>query len=513
MRTVMLRQVLPCLLTLTACGPGTATLASPDCITHLEAMTTTLTVEAGQSLELSAKWANGCEGAMSDAAIQFVLTDAPLGTWLAQTQAVTGADGIARVTLQTGPAPGVALITAKAAGESVDLTVTVTSAGGSGGGATVVAGPAEEPAAARVAAEPAEAAADPVAGGRGGGSGGGATRRIRRARAVAAARAVRSGRGSGGGASGGGSGGGASGGGSRRRERWRNRRRRERWRNRRRRERWRTRNRRRRRDGWRRRERRRRRGHSDRRWSGRWHGRRRRRGHRVEPLPTSMACGATTTASVTLRNNGSTTWNLATHQLAYVGDLGHLFLPPGELPRIDLPAAIAPGASVTLPIELHAPILAGTWEARFRMSNGTTLFGTALVGNITVSCAPVTNCSFPQGVAEANFTGHTDTNATVANLVNTVMEQLSGCGRSSDCYIGDRYTDQTWFAAVTAELRARGLCAGQHEAGYTDEIAVSMTGCGGLWFGYHVFFYGGQKVVWNNGAQRGSWSITPSSCP
>jgi hypothetical protein len=104
-------------------------------------------------------------------------------------------------------------------------------------------------------------------------------------------------------------------------------------------------------------------------------------------------------------------------------------------------------------------------------------------------------------------------NATVAALVNSTMETLSGCPRGSDCYIGDRYTDQTWFAAVTAELRNRGLCAGQHEVGHTDEIAVSMTGCGGLWFGYHVFNYGGLKVVWNNGAQRGSWSITPSHCP
>jgi hypothetical protein len=40
-----------------------------------------------------------------------------------------------------------------------------------------------------------------------------------------------------------------------------------------------------------------------------------------------------------------------------------------------------------------------------------------------------------------------------------------------------------------------------------------MTGCGGLWFGYHVFNYGGLKVVWNNGAQRGSWSINQAHCP
>ena len=57
------------------------------------------------------------------------------------------------------------------------------------------------------------------------------------------------------------------------------------------------------------------------------------------------------------------------------------------------------------------------------------------------------------------------------------------------------------------------MCAGQHELNSTDEIAVSLAGCGGLWFGYHIFNYGGLKVVWSNGAQRGSWSITPSLCP
>jgi hypothetical protein len=116
-------------------------------------------------------------------------------------------------------------------------------------------------------------------------------------------------------------------------------------------------------------------------------------------------------------------------------------------------------------------------------------------------------------VPEPAFTGHTNTDQTVANAVNLVMEALSGCPRGSDCFIGDRYNDQTWFAAVTAELRTRGFCAGQHEVGHTDEIAVSSTGCTGLWYGYHVFNYGGAKVVWNNGAQRGSWSIAPAYCP
>jgi hypothetical protein len=72
---------------------------------------------------------------------------------------------------------------------------------------------------------------------------------------------------------------------------------------------------------------------------------------------------------------------------------------------------------------------------------------------------------------------------------------------------------QSWFAAVTAALRAQGFDAGQHQEGGTDEIAVSSTGCSGKWYGYHVCYYGGPTVVWNPGARRGWWKIDPSYCP
>lgn len=98
------------------------------------------------------------------------------------------------------------------------------------------------------------------------------------------------------------------------------------------------------------------------------------------------------------------------------------------------------------------------------------------------------------------------------------MVKLSGCNVLSDCDLSAfagadvGQTCQNWFAAVTAELRAQGFCAGQHEVGYTDEIAVSNTCCEGHWYGYHICNYGGPKVVWNPGARRGWWAIKPSYC-
>ena len=132
-------------------------------------------------------------------------------------------------------------------------------------------------------------------------------------------------------------------------------------------------------------------------------------------------------------------------------------------------------------------------------------------------------CAFPQGVAEPDFfcaaTAYQDTDPSVDAAVNAVMATLSGCNPGSDCTITGfpgATTDeicQSWFLGVAQALRDQGYCAGQHELGYTDEIAVSNTGCTGKWYGYHICNYGGGKVVWNPGARRGWWMIEPSYCP
>ncbi|MFO0566799.1 MAG: hypothetical protein U0263_14105 [Polyangiaceae bacterium] len=143
------------------------------------------------------------------------------------------------------------------------------------------------------------------------------------------------------------------------------------------------------------------------------------------------------------------------------------------------------------------------------------------------SCPPGTGgsggpCEFPQGVPDPDFicaaASYQDTDPAVDAAVNSVMASLTGCGVGSDCPItglpGGNVDEvcQSWFAAVTQALRAKGYCAGQHAVGSTDEIAVSNTGCGGKWYGYHICNYGGPKVVWNPGARRGWWMIKPSYC-
>ncbi len=139
------------------------------------------------------------------------------------------------------------------------------------------------------------------------------------------------------------------------------------------------------------------------------------------------------------------------------------------------------------------------------------------------ACDDGAAAAFPPNVPEEGFiaaaSSNTDTDPAVDAAVNEVMVALTGCGVSSSCdlsgYAGANAHEQcqSWFAAVTHELRARGFLAGQHEADVTDEIAVSNTGCAGRWYGYHVCNYGGPLVVWSPGARRGWWMIDPAYCP
>ena len=232
--------------------------------------------------------------------------------------------------------------------------------------------------------------------------------------------------------------------------------------------------------------------------------------------PASLVCSAASQATVTLRNTGTTTWTSAGgYRLEFVGGGSAPFLPAGATPRVEVPGAVAPGATAVFTLTLAAPAIPMSYDARFQMVQGAA-FGAIASARVTVTpgCAVTTGCRFPQQVPEPDFTHHATTSGSVASTVNSVMQQLSGCPVGSDCPIGATYpTAQSWFDAVNVALRARGLCAGQHEEGHTDEIAVSDSGCTGLWYGFHVFNYGGSKVVWAPGAQRGSWSITPGLCP
>lgn len=112
-------------------------------------------------------------------------------------------------------------------------------------------------------------------------------------------------------------------------------------------------------------------------------------------------------------------------------------------------------------------------------------------------------------------------------VVNAAMAALRpDCSPGGECLLGDMPLQQ-WQAKVEAELRKRGVCAGQHSPS-TDEIAVAMQASDD-WQGFKVGAGDdslgpvppGQPrrtVVWSPGGFRGawkppSWAATPTPGP
>jgi hypothetical protein len=110
----------------------------------------------------------------------------------------------------------------------------------------------------------------------------------------------------------------------------------------------------------------------------------------------------------------------------------------------------------------------------------------------------------------------------LANEADRAIARVAGCPQGQlNCPAGS--DAQNFYALVTADLRAHGLCAGQHETGHTDEIAVAWD-CAGPWLGMHVYNYGGQAVIWYPSSRRPSWRLvdagictgtspSPTGCP
>lgn len=120
---------------------------------------------------------------------------------------------------------------------------------------------------------------------------------------------------------------------------------------------------------------------------------------------------------------------------------------------------------------------------------------------------PSTPCTVPQGV---EWIGPGPELHRHDAVLNAVMASLTECSPGSDCNTGYGAGDegaQRWFRSVVSSLQSRGFCAGQHETGITDEIAVAED-CTGPYAGYHISNYGSGKVVWAKPAghaNRPSW--------
>jgi hypothetical protein len=118
-------------------------------------------------------------------------------------------------------------------------------------------------------------------------------------------------------------------------------------------------------------------------------------------------------------------------------------------------------------------------------------------------------CDFPQGIPDGEFTG-LPVSSEHAGTVNKVIAEITGCNVMSRCVIQE--SPQEFMRLVVAALRERGLCAGQHITGHTDEIAVAWH-CLDRWEGYHIVSYGNPTtVVWSPGSRRPAYTIPSDYC-
>ncbi len=123
---------------------------------------------------------------------------------------------------------------------------------------------------------------------------------------------------------------------------------------------------------------------------------------------------------------------------------------------------------------------------------------------------PIVSCSFPQGVPDEGYV-LVPNPLQFQEVVNTVVRENTTCSGETDCVWGSE-DPQKYIEITINELQRKGLCAGQHVSGVTDQVSVAA-GCeiGVVWENYYVVNYGGVQHKARFNAPGDGWKI-PVSC-
>lgn len=107
-------------------------------------------------------------------------------------------------------------------------------------------------------------------------------------------------------------------------------------------------------------------------------------------FPTLLRCGRSAEGSVTLRNEGSTTWTRGDSLRLGAWEDGDPFYHLDT--RVDLPddATVPPGGSFTFPIPMEAPVEPGVYKTDWQMvREGVHWFGEVASADVEVTCDPI----------------------------------------------------------------------------------------------------------------------------
>jgi len=114
-----------------------------------------------------------------------------------------------------------------------------------------------------------------------------------------------------------------------------------------------------------------------------------------QSVPTSMVAGASVPVTVTMKNNGTTTWTRAAGHLLYVTNPEGNATWTTKFAALATTDSIAPGQSKTFSFRVTAPATAGTYNFQWRMRQNTTPFGGASTNvPVTVTSTLPNNSEF-----------------------------------------------------------------------------------------------------------------------
>jgi hypothetical protein len=103
---------------------------------------------------------------------------------------------------------------------------------------------------------------------------------------------------------------------------------------------------------------------------------------------------------------------------------------------------------------------------------------------------------FPQGVPESEIAVIPGL-PTLGDVVNQeIAAMFPNCNVGQVRCDGLGYSAQSFFVVLNDRLRKRGLWAGQHRDGVSDEMTVAVD-CKGEWQNFHAWDYNGSPL-WSN---------------
>ena len=105
-----------------------------------------------------------------------------------------------------------------------------------------------------------------------------------------------------------------------------------------------------------------------------------------QSVPSSLTAGQTASVSVTMKNNGTTTWAAGTYSLQSQNPAGNT---TWGLNRVNLASPVAPGNNATFTFNITAPSVAGAYNFQWRMAQD----GVGAFGDLTTNVSVVVNSS------------------------------------------------------------------------------------------------------------------------